>query len=96
MKGADWYVPLPFTVAVEVARGAAEQNWSVGPWTKKVMVPVGLSPPARTAVSKICPPTPTGPEAALLSTVRAFSTMTAAAGSVQAVGPAAVLSASPL
>ena len=56
---------MPVTVLVDVNAGAPVQVALLGPKTEKVMVPVGLDPPERVAVSEIAPPSVTGGEAAV-------------------------------
>ncbi len=51
VNGSDVYVPLPATVLVLVEAAAPAHVASSGPKRVKVMVPVGLVPPARMAVS---------------------------------------------
>jgi hypothetical protein len=63
MNGIEVYMPLPETVAIEVATGVWVQFTSVGPKMLNVMVPVGLLPPESVAVSVMLLPTATLAEA---------------------------------
>ena len=57
---------------------------SSGPYTTKVMLPVGANPPASVARSVVCPPKATGPEAWVVSVGAALSTRTDSPGLLQA------------
>ena len=54
---------MPFTFTVLVKMAVVAHVASFGPYRRKVMLPVGLNPPARVAVSWIWPPTGTLAEA---------------------------------
>jgi len=79
---------------LEVNTGGVEQKASSGPVNWKVTVPVGAVPPFRVAVPWIL--VGADEAAAIDSWVMDFSTITAAEGSEQVVGPAAAYVASPL
>src|SRR2546422_7589843 len=68
---------------------------SFGPYSVKLIVPIGLVPRVRCATSETCPPAATEPLAVVVSAGLAFVTTTASAGSAQAVGPAGLLFGSP-
>src|SRR5438093_7318908 len=57
---------------------------SFGPYSVKLIVPVGLVPRVRCATSDTCPPAATEPLAVVVSAGAAFVTTTASAGSAQA------------
>ena len=56
MNAADVYDPLPLTALVVVNTDGFVQFASFGPNSRKVIVPVGLNPPASVAVSETEPP----------------------------------------
>ncbi len=78
-------MPFPLTVRDDVDRTAPLQVASSGPKREKVMVPVGLSAPASTAVALICPSTTVAGDAVVRSVGPAGVTVLAALGSRQAV-----------
>ena len=94
-KLADVYVPLPFTVLVEVNAAVPVQVGLLGPNTVKVIVPVGLAPPARTALSEMVPPTVTGADAVVTMVGVTLLTVEVSPADPQPLAPAALL-ASPL
>ena len=97
VKSLDGYTPFPFTVTDEVA-AVPVQLASSGPKRAKLIEPVGLSPPARVAVSLTGTPASTVPaETAVVrvGVIRPPVTRTDSAGSRQAVGPSPKLLASP-
>jgi hypothetical protein len=65
--------------------GVLSQMLSFGPYNEKVMVPVGLTPPASVAVSKTAPPTATEPEAVVVTVGVTGATVTLSLGSPQSV-----------
>jgi hypothetical protein len=87
---------LPVTVAIEVKSGAPVQEASLGPKTLKVMLPAGLNPPAKVAVSAIVPPTVTAADAAVVNVGVTAVTVTDSPLAPQAVSGMALLLASPL
>jgi len=87
-------MPLPVTVAVEVAAGVPEHVALFGPYRLNVIVPVGLAPPANVALSEIEPPAATGGEGCEVIVGVAWVTATDSFASLHEV-LAAVLLASP-
>src|SRR5438309_8062042 len=85
---------LPLTGLVSV-KATTVQVASFGPYSVKMIVPVGLVPRVRCATSGTCPPAATEPLAVVVSAGLALVTTTASAGSAQAVGPAGLLFPSP-
>jgi hypothetical protein len=83
-------VPLPFTATVEVDTGVA-QALSRGPYRLKVMVPVGLTPRLRVALSWMVPPTVTGAEAEVVSLGAAELTVTDSPWALHAAAAGALL-----
>jgi hypothetical protein len=88
-KGSDVYTPLPITVLVDEKSAAPAQLGSEGPKSRNVMVPVGLNPLARVALSLIVPPAGTEGEASVVIAGVAGVMTERSAGSSHAVGPAA-------
>ena len=90
---------MPATVLVLMKATAWEHVASSGPKRLNVMEPVGLLPPARVAVSVICPPNATVPDAVVVMVgvtgTGAAVTTTDSLGSLHAVDTG-LLAASPV
>ena len=69
---------------MEVNTGVPEQVALSGPNRVKVIMPVGLNPPASVAVSLIVPPSATEPDASVVIVGTALVTTTDSPGSLQA------------
>ena len=63
VAGSETYWPLPLTALLLMKATAWLHVSSSGPKRLNVMVPVGLLPPARVAVSVTCPPAATDGDA---------------------------------
>src|SRR5947209_5884110 len=88
----DWSSHVCCFVSV---KATTVQVASFGPYSVKLIVPVGLVPRVRCATSFTDPPAATEPLAVVVSAGLALVTTTASAGSAQADVPAAVLFPSP-
>ena len=78
-------MPFPLTVRDDWETAVPLQVGSSGPNRRKVMVPVGLLAPVRTAVSLSWPPTVVGPDAEVTRVGAAAVTVLASLGSRHAV-----------
>jgi hypothetical protein len=74
-------LPLSFTAAEELDTGDVHAV-SPGAYKSKLMLPVGLTPPANVAVSLMVPPTVTAPEAVVPMAGVAALTMTDSPGAL--------------
>jgi len=86
VKGAEVTLPFPFTATCETNTGGPEQVVLSGPNTLKVMVPVGLTPPLKVALSVITPPTGTAGEATVVMATLASATVNRSVGSLHPKG----------
>jgi hypothetical protein len=91
----DRYTPLPKIRCWVTNVGCREQVASSGPYSRKMILPLGLEPPARTAVSWIASPMLPACEATVRTAVGALETTTVSDAAPHAVGPAGSLLSSP-
>ena len=90
-------MPAPLTAAVLVDTGVEQESITVGlRYRVKVMVPVGLKPWVRWAVSWMEPPAATDADAVVVRNVAFLLTTTDSLESVHNVGPTELLLASAL
>src|SRR5205085_9760034 len=80
VKLPEGYTALPATGTVLVNTGAPVQEGLAGQNRAKVMVPVGLAPPARVALSETWPPITTPGDAVVVSVGVVNVTTTCSAG----------------
>ena len=95
VKGSDVTAPLPVTSLVLAKTAGPAHVVSAGAYRRKVIVPLGLAPPVRLAVSVTVPPTGTPGDATVEMVGVAWPTATDSLASLQ-IPATAALAASPL